>query len=460
MATWQDMIEGYRDPVTGEYSQYNPVTAVTDRHNALMEKRQAENLARMQAANPGYGVGGTPMSQQQFQQFGPPSVMANQDEWLETQFSMANQHLGGGQTPETAAATQTGGMPTPAGWDRGGGSGPSAPGSGRAQDGLDAAVQGFNGFTPEQAGYINAIVGPLAVPFTTKNTMNANMMDALEGVETFRDTFPDAIVDFNALPENLVDFDTSVLGGVGLGSDGIGVDGSAPADDTGQSTVGGFNDSQQDADNPGSTGGSGSGGNGNAGGNTGGESNSSGQGSPGGGADSGSPDGGPGSGGNDNGGGGGSGGGSGGGVSCFIAGTQVLRADGTLDAIENIEIGDELMGMDDSVNEVLAFDRPELWDRALWTMNDETTPWFTSEHPFYTTEGWKSLEPELTLKEMPDLDVTVMKSGDKIIQSDGGTKTIEKFDFHKGEYDTQLYNFILSNTRSYFANGNLVHNVK
>ena len=156
----------------------------------------------------------------------------------------------------------------------------------------------------------------------------------------------------------------------------------------------------------------------------------------------------------------GGGAGSGGGVSCFIAGTQVLRGDGTLDAIENIEIGDELMGRDGSINTVKDFDRPELWERWLWTMNDESTPWFTSEHPFMTEEGWKSLEPHLTKLEMPDLDVTRLKEGDKIVQADGTLKELKLYDAFEGEYDTQLYNFILSNTRSYFANGNLVHNVK
>ena len=163
------------------------------------------------------------------------------------------------------------------------------------------------------------------------------------------------------------------------------------------------------------------------------------------------------------GGGGGGGGGpgsGGGGVSCFIAGTKVLRGDGTECNIEDVELDDELLGMDGSVNRVKAFDRPLLWDRWLWTMNDEETPWFTSEHPFMTTDGWKALEPLKTAEEMPLLGATRMKEGDEIVQHDGSLKRLDKYACFEGDYNRQLYNFILDNTSTYFANGNLVHNVK
>ncbi len=157
---------------------------------------------------------------------------------------------------------------------------------------------------------------------------------------------------------------------------------------------------------------------------------------------------------------GGGGAGSGGGVSCFVAGTKVLREDGTEDSIENIKIGDKLQGVDGSINIVQKYDRPLLTDRLLYSMN-AGKPWFTSEHPFMTDDKqWKALEPHLTKLEMPSLEVSELKVGDKIIQSDGSTKELKEFEASTGAYNTQLYNFVLDNTRSYFANGNLVHNVK
>ena len=48
MATWQQMLD----------RNYNPVNAVSERHKALLEKRKAENLARMQRSNPWLRPGG------------------------------------------------------------------------------------------------------------------------------------------------------------------------------------------------------------------------------------------------------------------------------------------------------------------------------------------------------------------------------------------------------------------
>ena len=181
MATWEEMING----------TYNPVNAVNERHQQLLNQRQAANLQRMQAANPGFQAGGYgmpaqyPMNDpripndprqplqmpvnQQFQQFGPPSIAANQDEWLKSQFDLAGEHLGGIGDPEAAAAVaaQAGG---PIGGGQGGASdGPNNTGDGRTFGGVpfgsldqetQDAINNAQGLSPSMATALSLAFGP------------------------------------------------------------------------------------------------------------------------------------------------------------------------------------------------------------------------------------------------------------------------------------------------------------
>jgi hypothetical protein len=94
MPTWEEILD----------ANYNPVNSVRERHQATIDARRNQNIARMQAANPGFqpggndtGGGGNPAvgSGPQYQQFGPPTVMDNQDSWLTSQANLANEHMGG-----------------------------------------------------------------------------------------------------------------------------------------------------------------------------------------------------------------------------------------------------------------------------------------------------------------------------------------------------------------------------
>jgi hypothetical protein len=143
--------------------------------------------------------------------------------------------------------------------------------------------------------------------------------------------------------------------------------------------------------------------------------------------------------------------------SCFTAGTLVLMADGSAKAIENILIGDLLAGQDGSVNEVTAFDHPLLGSRKLYSINGSEF-FVTAEHPFFTKEGWKAIDPAATAKENPELKVGILKPGDHLVLANGETEEISAIDSRDAAPDTQLYNFILKGNHSYFANNYLVHN--
>tara|TARA_R100000458_G_C8276535_1_gene251894 strand:+ start:614 stop:2218 length:1605 start_codon:yes stop_codon:yes gene_type:complete len=146
--------------------------------------------------------------------------------------------------------------------------------------------------------------------------------------------------------------------------------------------------------------------------------------------------------------------GPGGGGSCFVAGTLVTMEDGTLKKIEEVEIGDKVKG-EEGVNMVTDYDHPPLGDRKLYSINNGDA-FVTSEHPFKTLEGWKSIDPEDTAKET-DLDVKKLDVGDIIITGKDDVK-VDSIEEHDGNAEDTVYNFILNGDRTYYADGYLVHN--
>lgn len=262
MATWEDMMN----------PNYSSVTTVRDRHQALMDKRQAENMARMQAANPGYLPGGQmPGQSQGFQRFGPPTVMSNQDEWLKTQFAMADEHLGGAGDPaataQAAQAAATGGM---------GNAGQGGGELGGNRGGSPNDPLGFNdfgpntGLSPGLAAVGGFLLGPQLSPLMGGLVMTEDQQQqAINEWGNFNAPNDPVVGAFNALGDftkesQLADNPDGFakLPGVGLpnkdGGKGIGSDGTAPGDDApGASTAAGGDPSADRDDNDSSGNGSG-----------------------------------------------------------------------------------------------------------------------------------------------------------------------------------------------------------
>lgn len=143
--------------------------------------------------------------------------------------------------------------------------------------------------------------------------------------------------------------------------------------------------------------------------------------------------------------------------SCFTAGTEIRMADGTKKLIEDVQIGDKLLGYNNSENLVLGYDRPKLGNRKLYSINDGAY-FFTSEHPFLSKDGWKSIDPEKTKKETPHLEVEKLSEGDVLLLSDGLSFVVEKINNCDADKNTQLYNFRLSGNNTYVANQLIAHN--
>ncbi len=145
--------------------------------------------------------------------------------------------------------------------------------------------------------------------------------------------------------------------------------------------------------------------------------------------------------------------------SCFSAGSDVLMADGSVKDIEDVVIGDALMGSNGKPTRVVSYDRPMMeaadWDhQRLMSIND-TDHFITNNHPVLTTEGWKAQHSEGAEIEAYDLlkgKVTTLEIGDEIILHGGKTKKVEKLDILEHEEDIRLYNFVLSDDPVFYVN--------
>jgi len=142
-------------------------------------------------------------------------------------------------------------------------------------------------------------------------------------------------------------------------------------------------------------------------------------------------------------------------VCCFIAGTKITLADGNYKNIEDIIVGDEVVGWKDgkrSNSAVIELKPTLLGNRSLYNINDFKIT-FTDEHPFLTKDGWKSIVPD------EGTDYGILKVGD-IINKDNKWTQIEEISKvqEDSQYDTPVYNFTVKDIHSYIADDIIVHN--
>ncbi|MEE8393449.1 MAG: Hint domain-containing homing endonuclease, partial [Rhodospirillales bacterium] len=192
--------------------------------------------------------------------------------------------------------------------------------------------------------------------------------------------------------------------------------------------------------------------------------------------------GGSGSSGGDSGGyGGGSGGGGGG--SCFAAGTSIMMADGSMKNIEDIQVGELVIGQHGVVNQVTGLETPRLANRMLYSFNGGR-PFITPEHPIMTGDGWKAVDPSGSWDENPRMAHIVvgpLRPGDGLavagpalgargvpergvvaagLADDMELVTMDSVTGVKGDPEMTVYNLLLDGNHTYFADGYLVHNLR
>ena len=137
------------------------------------------------------------------------------------------------------------------------------------------------------------------------------------------------------------------------------------------------------------------------------------------------------------------------GISCFIAGTSVVTADGQK-PIEDIQVGDYVWAWDEETDDVAL-------KQVVETYINETTELThvfvngeeiiaTPTHPFYCpTKGWT--------------DAAHLRAGDILVLVNGEYVVVEKVQHELLESPVKVYNFQVEDYHTYYvASGVLVHN--
>lgn len=140
---------------------------------------------------------------------------------------------------------------------------------------------------------------------------------------------------------------------------------------------------------------------------------------------------------------------------CFIVGTQVLLADGTSKAIENLRVGDMVVGAHGVVNRVRGVVHRPLRDRLLYSING-SDPFISPEHPLLTTQGWKAFDPAAS-GVADTLTVGTLQVGDVLITTRGPVE-VRSVKGVRMDPDTQLCNLDLDGDQTYTAQGFVAHN--
>ena len=157
---------------------------------------------------------------------------------------------------------------------------------------------------------------------------------------------------------------------------------------------------------------------------------------------------------------------------CFAAGTEISLTNGDTKNIEDIVVGDEVLGWNGNEIEgsvVTAIDHTptvgshieackSLGDEpSLYTIND-TGVEFTPEHPILTKEGWKSLVPDWNHEPYKtEQEPKFLQVGDFILRN-GEWEEIKEIRIARSDAEEKVYNITVQDISSYLANGIVVHN--
>jgi hypothetical protein len=145
---------------------------------------------------------------------------------------------------------------------------------------------------------------------------------------------------------------------------------------------------------------------------------------------------------------------------CFVAGTLITMADGSTKSIEDVALGEVVLGKDGAHNTVLEFLRPTLGETGATMMAfNGGTPFMTSDHPVWIKDqGWCSFDPEMTYNKYK-MTVGQYQIGNIIETQDGtGLEIVSIEEYSNQPQDQTIYNFALDGNNTYIANGLVVHN--
>lgn len=159
-------------------------------------------------------------------------------------------------------------------------------------------------------------------------------------------------------------------------------------------------------------------------------------------------------------------------IPCFLAGSLVALADGTFKAIEEIEIGDLVIGAFGEINEVLFLHRPLLGNKKMLNINNEHHT--TSHHPHVgLNKQFYCLDPHLLDTQIYGREVDViteagfgriflhgLNPGRTQMLVEGielktveGSRIVNTLETYYLPPETQLYNLAVSGSHTYHVDG-------
>lgn len=150
--------------------------------------------------------------------------------------------------------------------------------------------------------------------------------------------------------------------------------------------------------------------------------------------------------------------------SCFIKGTTVTMKDGELKNIEDVQIGDEIISLNEETKEneikkVVSLNNPIHNDIVKYTLSNGTTISSTLDHPFYVNlMDLASMKPEWTNERYKiGRDVIQIKEGDILYDCNKKEVEIKSIEVLPLE-DTETFIITVEDNHNFYANNILVHN--
>ena len=144
-------------------------------------------------------------------------------------------------------------------------------------------------------------------------------------------------------------------------------------------------------------------------------------------------------------------------------------ADGEQRHIAEVSVGDRVAGMNGTTNTVVAIEKATVGVPPTVFRSIDSEPFVTAEHPFMTARGWCSIDPSALRAEGCVLDVTTLRTGDRLLSvasigvltSNAGAQLEVSFELDplrslvsvEADQATQLYNLLLDGDHTYVANG-------
>ena len=144
---------------------------------------------------------------------------------------------------------------------------------------------------------------------------------------------------------------------------------------------------------------------------------------------------------------------------CFTKGTLILMSDNAYMAIEDLIVGDLVIGQEGQINTVTKIYHYPVEDRLLYTINDALV--MTATHPIKTQKGWKSFDPKGT-----KLSHKEIKLEGKLAMGDVLSKYSPASHFYYEALETiskhktlkPVYNLDVDGDDTFIANNFVVHN--